>query len=73
MSPTTRRPRASIASCMDVKGRALGCASVSGLTGLIHAVRETKIDPVADDLDTCHNETTGLEDVPERLRPLFSL
>jgi hypothetical protein len=72
MSPTTRRPRASMASSMDVKWRALGCASVPGLTGLIYDVRETKIDPMADDLDTCHIETTGLEDVPERFRPLFS-
>jgi hypothetical protein len=52
---------------------AFGCASVPGPARLIHAVRETKIDPMADDLDTCHNETPGLEDVPERFRPLFSL
>jgi hypothetical protein len=67
-----RRPRASTASSMDAKGRALGCASASGITGLIRAVRETKIDPMTDNLDTCHNETTGLEDVPKRFCPLFS-
>jgi hypothetical protein len=41
MTATTRRSRVSIASSMDVKGRALGCASVSGNAG-VEAVTSSK-------------------------------